>query len=88
MLQDLYCSPTFSPRLIFIFRISDLVKRKVSNEAILHEMGVILINLMACFNVNGGIVRRNVWVFEFSKFFRVLIAYPALFLTAEKNLVA
>ena len=35
-------------------------------------MGVILINLMACFNVNGGIVRRNVWVFEFSKFFRVL----------------
>lgn len=59
MLQDLYCSPTFSPRLIFIFRISDLVKWKVSNEAILHEMGVILINLMACFNVNGGIVRRN-----------------------------
>ena len=88
MLQNLYCSATFPPRLTFIFSMSALVKWKGSNKAILLEMGVILINLTACFNVNGGTARRNGWVFEFSKFFTLLNAYPVLFLITEKHLVA
>lgn len=40
---------------------------------------------MTRFNVNGGIVRRNGWIFEFPKFFRILITYPVLFLIAEKK---
>lgn len=42
---------------------------------------------MTRFNVNGGIVRRNGWIFEFPKFFRILITYPVLFLIAEKKTV-
>lgn len=42
---------------------------------------------MTRFNVNGGIVRRNGWIFEFPKFFRILITYPVLFLIAEKKMV-
>lgn len=80
--------PTFPPRIILIFRVSLLVKWKGCNKAILHEIGIILINLRICFNVNGANVRRNGWVFEFSKFFRILIAYQVLFLIAEENLVA
>lgn len=43
---------------------------------------------MTCFSNNGGIGRRNEWIFEFPKFFRILIIYPVLFLIVEeKNLV-
>lgn len=51
-------------------------------------MEIITINLITCSSVNGGIMEKNGWTFEFPQFFRILIPYPMLSLLAEKkNLV-